>query len=130
MNIYDTVFGFIQGNIVKEKDNEHTITFSNGQTFQKKTFNQIRLMAQTILSKLPKSLEIQKERSKLTDIKNNYNKLKSAIINNIDINLENSTIPKDLKTFFKTKFHETHPDKGGNVNEFIVYYELYKKIEK
>ena len=55
MNIYNTVFGFIQGNITKVKENEKTITFSNGQTFQKKLFNQTRLMAQTILTNLPKS---------------------------------------------------------------------------
>lgn len=130
MDIYSTVFGFIQGDITKLKDNEHTITFSNGQTFQKKLFNQVRLMAQTILATLPKSLELKKEQAKLTDIKNNYNKLKSALSNlNINIDVENSSLPKDLKTFFKNKFHETHPDKGGNIELFIKYYEIYKKIQ-
>ena len=87
-------------------------------------------MAQTILANLPKTLEIQKEQAKLADIKNNYNKLKSALSAiNVNINIENSDLPQDLKTFFKIKFHETHPDKSGNTELFIKYYELYKKIQ-
>jgi uncharacterized protein (DUF927 family) len=127
MDIYNTVFGFIQGDITKLQERESSITFSNGETFQKKLFNQVRLMAQTILSNMPKSLEEKKEQQKLADLKTNFNKLKS-VMSNIYINVEDSTLPQDLKSFFKQKFHTTHPDKGGDVNEFIKYFNIYKKL--